>query len=434
MKRDPPIDASAPTAPMGMRSARDWAGKGLWAVADRGLFALSNFILNVLLARWLLPDAYGAFALAFSLFLLVATAHTALLAEPMLVFGPRVYRESFQRYLDILLREHWKLSGLLAAGLLVIGAVLWLFSRPVSAAVLAAAAVTPLILLQWLVRQACYVRLQPQIASYAGVGYAVLLVSGAFLLSSVGLLSAVTAFGLMGLSSLAAAAWLTRRLGLQLLPVHDPLAIEARAQHWSYGRWAVSAAMLTWVPGNLYYLLLPIWGGVEGVGTLRALVNLVTPIVHTNVAFSLVLLPALASVRGTSAFTKRLLAAFVVFCSVAALYWVALVYLREPVLHWLYAGQYDAEASILWLLGLLGLATAVVAVAGAALRALERPDRIFWAYVFSSLVAAGTGIVFVSQWQVRGAAMGLVVSSLATAAGLAWYLSREFSQRAESHE
>ena len=40
-----------------------WVGKGSLAVLDQGLFAGSNFMLNVLLARWLAPADFGAFAL-----------------------------------------------------------------------------------------------------------------------------------------------------------------------------------------------------------------------------------------------------------------------------------------------------------------------------------------------------------------------------------
>jgi O-antigen/teichoic acid export membrane protein len=142
----------------------------------------------------------------------------------------------------------------------------------------------------------------------------------------------------------------------------------------------------------------------------------------------------LVRVRGTPAFRKRLLLAGLVFCGGAVLYWVALGYLHEPVLHWLYGGKYDSEASTLWLLGLLGVASAIVAVCGAALRALERPDRVFWAYMGSSLVAVAGGVLFISLWQVRGAALGLVVSSVATAVGLAWYLRHERFGEAESHD
>src|ERR1035437_4795337 len=79
------------------------------AILDQGLFAGSNFLLNVLLARWIAPADYGAFALAYSVFLLLGVFHSALPTGPMLVFGPGKYRERFPEYIGILLRGHFAL-------------------------------------------------------------------------------------------------------------------------------------------------------------------------------------------------------------------------------------------------------------------------------------------------------------------------------------
>ena len=49
-----------------------WVTKGGLAIVDQGLISGSNFLIGILLARWLMPEAYGAFALAFSVFLLLS--------------------------------------------------------------------------------------------------------------------------------------------------------------------------------------------------------------------------------------------------------------------------------------------------------------------------------------------------------------------------
>jgi hypothetical protein len=68
--------------------------------------------LNVLLARWLVPQDYGAFTVAFAVFLLIGTFHTALLTEPMLVFGPSRYEGRFSEYLGALLYGHLSFTAL----------------------------------------------------------------------------------------------------------------------------------------------------------------------------------------------------------------------------------------------------------------------------------------------------------------------------------
>ena len=106
-------------------SWRGWATKGAWAVTDQGLFALSNFGVSVLLARWLTPDGYGSFAVAFSILLLIGTLQTALLTEPMLVFGP-CYTSRVSAYVGRLSSLHFTMtcsvSVVLLLGLLFLAA------------------------------------------------------------------------------------------------------------------------------------------------------------------------------------------------------------------------------------------------------------------------------------------------------------------------
>ena len=60
-----------------------WTTRGFWAIADQALFAISNLIVNVLLARWLTPREYGAFVTAYVVLILVSVAHGGLLIEEL---------------------------------------------------------------------------------------------------------------------------------------------------------------------------------------------------------------------------------------------------------------------------------------------------------------------------------------------------------------
>ncbi|MGH7626911.1 MAG: hypothetical protein ACREOJ_16545, partial [Gemmatimonadaceae bacterium] len=114
-----------------------WAGRGVWAITDQGLFAVSNFAMNILLARWLTPTEYGAFAIAYSVFLLFGTLHTALLTEPMLIFGSVKYEADFAAYMRVLLRGHWLISGAGGVLLAITGGIVWLVgSRDVGVALI----------------------------------------------------------------------------------------------------------------------------------------------------------------------------------------------------------------------------------------------------------------------------------------------------------
>src|SRR5690606_39123371 len=76
-----------------------FAKKGGFALMDQALFSGANFLLNILLARFLEPAQYGAYAVVFTWFLLLGTLHTASLTEPILVYGSGKYANRFNRYL-----------------------------------------------------------------------------------------------------------------------------------------------------------------------------------------------------------------------------------------------------------------------------------------------------------------------------------------------
>src|SRR5438445_11830963 len=81
-----------------------WAKKGTLAIIDQGLISGSNFLIAVLLARWLPPEQYGAFALAFECFVLLYDVYNGLIIEPMSVLGSSTYKDCFREYLGVRLR------------------------------------------------------------------------------------------------------------------------------------------------------------------------------------------------------------------------------------------------------------------------------------------------------------------------------------------
>ena len=96
-------------------AVKTWPLRGFFALLDQGLISGSNFILAILLARWVSPQQYGAYALAFEVLLFMSIVYGALILEPMCVFGPSTYKNDFRAYLGILLRIHCGLSVLVIA-------------------------------------------------------------------------------------------------------------------------------------------------------------------------------------------------------------------------------------------------------------------------------------------------------------------------------
>ena len=107
-----------------LSTARRWGSKAGFSIADQAIVSGANFALNILLARWLSPTEYGAFAIAFSILLFLSGFHNALILEPMSVIGPSQYREDLARYLGINLWIHGGITFGLSIILVFFGVIL----------------------------------------------------------------------------------------------------------------------------------------------------------------------------------------------------------------------------------------------------------------------------------------------------------------------
>jgi O-antigen/teichoic acid export membrane protein len=388
------------------------AWTGACAVMDQGLFAASNFAINVALARWLAPDAYGAFTTAYATFLILATVHTAVLAEPLIIFGAKKYRDTLPSYFAVLQRAHWLLTGLLSALLAAFGAVLTLTNQgELGRAFFALAIATPLILLQWLTRRASYVRIGPHLAVSGGALYMTVLAGAGYLLVRYGWMSSVTALLLMGGGSAISALWIRYALGMGR-PHPDPaLRRSVVEDHWTYGRWAIGTGFLGALMLNIYYIVMPAARGLESAATLRALSNFVLPAMQAFYALAVPAVPALVRVRHLPQVGQTLRRLMWLYGVGAFVYWLAIGLAHRPLVHWLYGDKYLADSGLLWLLALLPFTSAGVSVFESGLRALERSADICRAYVLAVVVSIVVGVPAAIVGDTLGAVVGLLISS-----------------------
>jgi O-antigen/teichoic acid export membrane protein len=392
--------------------------KGSFAVADQGLFSGANFAVNILLARWLAPAEYGAYSLAYSAFLLLAAIHSGLLIEPMMIFGAGKYRDRFAPYLRRLIAYH-------AAVLVPASAVLWIVAVALGRVYSPAARQaceglvygSAFILLFWLLRRVFYVLMRPGWGVLSSAIYFAALVGSAGALWFAHALTPFSAFLGMGLASLVASAILIGRVTEKSEGLGARVSFrEIAGDHWKYGRWAVASAAVSWFPGHVYYSVLPVWLGLEGAGALRALTNFVMPVLQAIAALNMLLIPSLVRDRrqgGTPRMNRTMILFFALFCAGCAVYLAALWFFRAQVFQIFYGGQYKQFAGWpLLLTGLLPIGGCASSVLGNALRALERPDFMFWAYIASALSAGLIGIPCAAKFGVSGALFGILCSSL----------------------
>jgi O-antigen/teichoic acid export membrane protein len=399
-------------------------------VLGQALFAGSHFLVNVFLARWLSAEQYGAFALAFSAFLLFSMLYSACIYEPMIVFGSGLYASRFQSYLTLLVRSNLALLSAVSLSMLAVSLLLGrLYSVNVQHAFAALAIAAPFIMLTWLGRGGFYALLRPGEAAVGGVFYFGVMVGALFLLHKTQQLSPGTAFLAMGLAGLVSSVFLLLRLGLTWKLLPEGLTLQHVADdHWRYGKWAIASAVVAWFPDNIYYAILPALTGLGGTAALRALINLINPVLHVLYALSAVLIPTLVRHRdraGISGMTRTMKTLLSLLAPVSIVYMAALVWFRVALFHLFYGGNYQEYSGMpVLLVGMIPIAAGAVMVLGAGLRAIERPNLVFWGYVAASVSTLCLGLPLSHRLGVTGAAAGMLISSSVTALSLGWLYYR----------
>jgi O-antigen/teichoic acid export membrane protein len=404
----------------GVRKLARWGTKGGLAILDQGLISGSNFLIGILLARWLIPAQYGAFSLAFSVFLLLSYVYQSLLSEPQGVFSGSAYSKCLRGYLKALLSIQVVVT---VFGLVLLGgsaAVVYAMGKAegLPGALAGVAIASPCILFFWLLRRAYYMNLAPARAAVGAFIYCVLVTGGLFVAYKKALVSPFSAYLLMAIGALGTGFFLLSQVNKALPPdsAQGPTTAQAWHKHWEYGRWALAVSVVTWIPYYMYYPLVSAFSGMAQAGQLRALMNLSLPMEQSYTALSILFLPYAARIcreKGVSSsgpLVRRITLLFVVG---ALAYWAVLIPFKSVVFHVLYGGKYMEVAP---LIPYVALGTTLWSAAfGPAilLRAIESPDSIFYARVVASVLSLVIGVPATRSFGLWGVVASIIVANFA---------------------
>jgi O-antigen/teichoic acid export membrane protein len=406
---------------------RTWLARGGTAVIEQGIFAGSNFLLNLTLASTIPPADFGAFTFSFGLFLIAAGFYNALLLEPATVLRPALYEAQCRRYCRTQLTLHWGVTGPLA-GLLAAAGV-FLMAGDVHAALgralLGAAVASPFILLLWLARRFLYILGRPAAALAGSAVYVVAIAAGLTWARLADRLSPFAGFMILGCASALGALFLLSQASV-LGPVERDSSVTLRGlavERWQYGRWLIGAVCIeaTIVPGLTLIAMTML--GLGAVGALRAMQIFTLPLGHAVTALSALTLPALARDFGhgrlgplrdkvTVAVTMTGLAAIVVEAGLIAF--------QRPLEHFVYGGKFAEYAFLIPIVGAASLLESVAVMHRMLLSAVQRPHLYLTSLAITAPCALVTGYVCTRFWGIGGAAVALVVTAVISIVTRRW--------------
>ncbi len=392
-------------------------------MADQGVASSTNFVLNILLARWLLARDYGAYSVCWSVLLVLAALHNALILEPMTVVGPSEFGADLPAYF----RANADLNRVVSVVLALAGLLFALFYHDAlvrySLAVLALCVPGYLLLLT--VRRKQYVVNQPLRALQISAVYSMLVFIVVCFLRVRGELNAETGVAAFGVAWFCVACARSK-------PGTETVSWKLMArEHWRYGKWLFASAILAIGASDLQTLLLSMLVDLKTAGALRALMNFVLPLSQLLTVLSIYALPRLAS-RAKNAGNRRLLSKGILFpaalTGLAALYLGMLILLAPYAEHLLYGGKMQAYIGWMPLLATSAFVAAIGASFSTLLRAIQNSQHIFFAGIIGTAVGAACAFLLQRNLGIEGALWSLLAantsSTLMIVATYIWFLRR----------
>ncbi|MEZ4569738.1 MAG: lipopolysaccharide biosynthesis protein [Thermomicrobiales bacterium] len=378
-------------------------GSSFWGLADQAIVSLTSFLTMILLARVLTPDDFGAFVLIYGALLLFNALQSGLFTQPHNVLGSSLTGAEYVRYTTTTLITQLAFSLLL--GILAVGAFIAAVELGWTAAPLLIATAPAIIAwqIQEYLRRVYYTEGRVREAflndmiSYGGqiIGIAGIWLAGA-------LTGPLAIYVLAATSALAAlvALWhLQDRLDLGF----DRTVVE---ENWRFGKWLFGANLVQSGRIQLHLMLIGGLVSVTAAGLYRATQNLVAPTHIMMNAIKSIAMPRAAAIHtrdGLPAMRRYLIRICVLGLIPILLYLVAVSLVARPLLHRLYAGQYDGYAWLVWLFSAVYLLAYGGQVLTVVLSAMRITRAVRYGEVVTLVMAISAGVPLIWIFGIGGA-------------------------------
>jgi O-antigen/teichoic acid export membrane protein len=379
------------------RLAHRWKRRVLFAFIDQGVYSAANFLVTILYASWLPLDDFGRYVVIWTAALFVEAIQTPLIVDSLPAIVSRHTRTNRARLDSSAFWVVLGYSGISSAVLLAAALVIGVWKPAYTDPLLALAAVNPLQRLYLLCRRLAYIHDRQDIAAAMAALYGIISIAGAFALAALHALILPAIILVWGLGTLGGV------LVAMMLNVARPRATRwaniywLAAQIWHSGRWLSAAAMAAWISNWAIFPLVAATTGAGTAGIIRALQNLLTPVVQFNAALHLAILPRVADkVAEVGAHYGRRFAwrGTAIFSLVAAGYCAVIVASAPVILPALYRKpEIVASAHLLWPLALAIVLDAIRQASAISLLANRRTRVVFVARAISLAVFAAGALI-----------------------------------------
>lgn len=395
-----------------------WTSKFAVTIFDQGFFSGSNFLVSLLLARFVTPSVYGIFSVSYSIFLFIAGFYSSLILEPVNVLGPKYHDHDLMHYKAQVIKLHihatilFLVIGVLGFFILpyigyqneYIRELTWIFLS------------IPFVMFFWLARQCSYLETKPQVAVIGSLVYSFLYLGGFTLLVLLKHIEISFVFAAMSVAGFVGGIVIFSLLGVDLSRgkiLNFGVTSGLVKENWNYGRWILFASIAYGISTLIYSPLIGVTLGSVQAGVFRSMQNLFLPFNQVVTASILLIMPNLSriAITDTLKYKKRMLYYVGTLLCASFLYFVAIQLSGNLIVNFIYKKiEYSQN---IWIIPFLGVSTIISTLnsgLGMVFRIKENTSTIFWGKVISALTVMIICIPLVNGLQMRGVLLGLNIS------------------------
>lgn len=405
------------------------ARKSALSVLDQAICSASSFLTGVIVARALLPEAFGVYSLYFTGIILLGGFQNALITGPVRVLGVRPSGAAASGYFRSQVGLQLALSLVL-----IVGAAIGCFALLPADLSTTLAFLLCLLLVQLqelarvinLTRLTLTALLRLDLVTH-GLRIGLLLVAMSLDKLSAGtalLIIAITCgVGLFvaGRNAYPAAATASHR--------------DTAAANWRYGRWLLLETIAYSASTQIYLYFTALWVSAAAVGGLSAvlvLMNAANVLLLGVMNFAVPIARQRLLENGYDAWRHWLFRVGMLLAGAIAVFGVGASLYAQPLLGLIYSPAYGSFAFLMPIVAVQQFLVACNAVLSAAFRTAEMPHVGFAAKAISAGVSLLLSYPLLTRWGVTGAAVGLVITQAIWTAVYAFYAARGALRNARS--
>ena len=388
--------------------------KNVIALIDQGIVSVANFLTGLIIGRICTKEQFGLYMLGFTVITMATCVQDSLILTPYTIYSPRLKGTALARYTASTFLHQFLYSGCILFLLLVFRGALWLgFGPPgMGPVVEALIVVLGFILLRYYARKVSFAALKMGEALVLDGMVSLLQVCGLFALAYFHLLSASSAYWIVGLACAAGALpwFLSRRKDFTF---RRGETFSDLRQNVSTGVWILASGLLWTAVISLYPWLLATFHGTASTGVWAACFGILAFCNPLFLAMQNSYGPKIAHAfarDGGGDLRRFSLQATKVFGAAIAPFCVVLLFFGGDLVAGIYGGKYAGNGAIVSLLALDFLFTALTFPLSRALFTVGRADIDFKINLVMLLCLLSFGIPLTRRFGPMGAAASLLIT------------------------